>query len=110
MAIDLNVAVCGPAPATARLLRKFGVTGVYTYPSSENLLDDIRLNHRGYQLVLVHAPHGDLLLDLTWHRKAGEKDIPVMLVDEPIHQSLQILLKMKLEELSGQKILNPDYK
>ena len=100
---DIRIAICGKIPSAITLLQQEGVTNIHEYNHSLEMLGDIQDKKLEFHMVLVYAPLGDSIIDASYRMNVeeGRKDVPLWLVNEPMHLSSQILVKLKLRELTG---------
>ena len=86
---QVRVAVCGELPTACAHLSRVGVIHMDHYTDAVNLRGE-----EHYDLILVHAPAGEGLLDTYYI--FGEERIPVRLLREPCCHSALLELSMTL--------------
>ena len=65
---NLRIAVCGELPTACAVLRKEGVAQIDHYNNSLDLAMNLRKGIL-YHLILVHAPQGEGLSEMTYPYK-----------------------------------------
>lgn len=83
---NLRIAVCGELPTACAVLRKEGVAQIDHYNDSLDLAMNLRKGIL-YHLILVHAPQGEGLSEMTYPYKVqlqGDwQTVPIRMLGEP---------------------------
>ena len=86
---NIRVAVCGELPTACDYLLQNGVVSIDRFSCATDIGRET-----DYHLILVYAPHGEGLLDVTFNGSEGQNNqVPIRLLNEPCCDSALIELK-----------------
>lgn len=99
----VKVAVCGELKSACEEMKKEGVEVIDIYNDALDLALKIRQGKK-YHLILVYAPQGEGLINMSYTFKEYHDDkwltIPVRTLNEPACNSALIELKRKLYHIA----------
>ena len=91
----IRVAVCGELPTACDYLLQNGVVSIDRFSCATEIGRET-----DYHLILVYAPHGEGLLDVTFNSGEGDNEqVPIRLLDEPCCASALIELKSMIRRI-----------
>ena len=101
---NLRIAVCGELPTACAALRKEGVAQIDHYNDSLDLAMNLRKGIP-YHLILVHAPQGEGLSEMTYPYKVqlqGDwQTVPIRMLGEPACTSVLSELCETVHTIAG---------
>jgi len=101
---NLRIAVCGELPTACAALREEGVAQIDHYSDSLDLAMNLRKGI-AYHLILIHAPRGEGLTEMTYPYKVQMQGdwqiVPVRMLGEPAGASVLSELCEAVHTMAG---------